>query len=759
MLIILALALIAGGAWLAAVGGSLYYLLDGIALLVSGVLLVARRRAGLHLYALALLATLVWALAEAGLDGWALAPRLGLWLLLGLGLLTPWPVRALADGRWPRSALPLACTVAVAGLVLLVGLTHDPARIEGRLAPASASASAPAVPAGEWPAYGRTGAGLRYSPLTSITPANVHRLAPLWRYHAQALRDPAQPRAGAFEATPLKVGDSLYLCTPDHRALALNADTGALRWSFDPRIADQDRQGRTCRGLTYVPPPTAGGRADSACRARLILPTGDARLIALDPVTGHRCPGFGIRGEVDLWANMPGRNTGVYFPSSPPALIDGKLIVGGLVSGPAQQILPAGVVRAYDAYDGHLLWNWDPAEPRHTAPLAEGRFYHPNTPNSWSVASVDPALGLVYLPTGTPVPDEWGGNRHPIAEPFSAAIVALDVDTGQVRWHFQTVHHDLWDMDVPAQPSLVDLDIGGRRVPALVAPTKQGGIYVLDRRTGQPLLPVRELPAPTASADQRVAPTQPASALSFNPPLLTEADMWGATPFDQLYCRLRFRQLDYRGRYTPPSERGSLIYPGYFGVFNWGALAVDPVRQVAFTSPGRLAFISRLAPSPAALSLSEPTIPLTLQKDPFLSPLGLPCQEPPWGLVAGVDLRSGKVIWQRRNGTVRDSSPLPLPFTMGVPDLGGPILTAGGVAFMSGTLDQYLRAIDVSSGAELGRWRLPAGGQATPITYLDSQGRQIVLVVAGGNQPLGSRTGNTILAFALSPETPTPASP
>ena len=637
--------------------------------------------------------------------------------------------------------MPLAVTVALSGVLLLASLPRDPVRLDGEL-DLSAVGSA-AGSSEQWPAYGHDGHGQRYSPLTGITAANVHRLEPLWRYDAGPLRDPQRRHGGAFEATPLKIGDSLYFCTPDHRAVALDADTGALRWHFDPRTPPARSQGVTCRGLTYVP-------AGDDRPARLVLPTSDARLIALDAATGKPSKGFGRNGEIDLWANMPGRANGTYYATSPPALARGKLIVGGLVNGPPTRVLPAGVVRAYDAASGRLVWNWDPARPEHTAPIADRRFYQPNTPNHWSVASVDDRLGLVYLPMGTSVPDEWGGNRPAASEPYSSAIVALDADTGRVRWSFQGVHHDLWDMDMPAQPSLLDLNIGGHRVPALVAPTKQGDLYVLDRRSGRPLLPVRELAAPIGAPGQRVAPSQPASGLSFNPPLLREADMWGATPLDQLYCRLRFRQLDYRGRYTPPGERGTLVYPGYFGVFNWGGIAVDPIHQVAFTTPSRLAFVSRLAPASAnPLDGASRAIPLTVEKGPFLSLLGLPCQAPPWGLVAGVDLRSGETVWQRRNGTVRDSSPLPLALPLGVPDLGGPIITAGGVAFMSGTLDQYLRAIDLENGAELGRWRLPAGGQATPITYLDSHGRQIVLVVAGGNQPLGSRTGNTLIAFAL----------
>jgi quinoprotein glucose dehydrogenase len=328
------------------------------------------------------------------------------------------------------------------------------------------------------------------------------------------------------------------------------------------------------------------------------------------------------------------------------------------------------------------------------------------------------------------------------------------------------VHHDLWDYDVPSQPTLIDLTIDGARVPALVQPTKQGDLFVLDRRTGKPLLPVTEVPAPQGAAEgDRTAPTQPVSSLTFAPEKLQERDMWGATMFDQLACRITFRQLRYEGRFTPPSTGGTLVHPGNFGVFNWGGIAVDPVRQVAFTTPAYLAFTSQLVPRPDDTALmvqgdNQPKddlpalnenfgAPFAVKMGAFTSPLGLPCQAPPWGYVAGVDLVSGEVVWQHRNGTVRDLAPVPLPFKMGVPSLGGPLITQGGVAFLSGTLDDYLRAYDLSTGETLWQSRLPAGGQATPMSYLGRDGRQYVVVAAGGHGSLGTKAGDSVIAYAL----------
>ena len=496
------------------------------------------------------------------------------------------------------------------------------------------------------------------------------------------------------------------------------------------------------------------------------MPTSDGRLIALNPDTGAVCTRFGRQGELDLWANMPNPKLGAYYSTSPGVLTRRLIIVGGTVLDNVSTKEQSGVIRAYDIDTGTLVWNWDSGNPQATAPIAPGQIYTVNSPNSWSVSSVDEALGMVYVPLGNQPPDQWGGNRSASVEKYSSAVVALDLATGKVRWHFQTVRHDLWDYDVPAQPSLVDLSLNGVNVAALVQATKQGEIFVLNRQTGAPVLPVTDVPAPQGAAPgDFTAPNQPRSALSFDPPPLAGRDMWGATMFDQLYCRIAFQRLRYEGRYTPPSTQGSLVYPGNFGVFNWGGIAVDPKRQMAFTTPTYLAFVSQLVPRRDDTSLmvqgderpqgSLPSLnenfgaPFAVKLSAFTSPLGIPCQQPPWGYVAGADLTTGKVLWQHKNGTVRDQSPIPVPFKMGVPNLGGPIMTAGGVAFLSGTLDYYVRAYDVSNGKQLWQSRLPAGGQATPMTYAGQDGRQYLLVVAGGHGSLGTKAGDHVLAYAL----------
>ena len=771
------------GGWLLVLGGSLYYLLAGIGLAVVGALLLRKAPEALWLYALLVAATLIWALWEAGLDWWPLAARMDVWFVLGVLLITPWVLRGLG-GRtrasrvspWRGGGLALAGTLGAFALVAVMSWFYDPHTIEGSLQgrPSSAGAATtdPTVPPAEWHAYGRTGYGQRYSPLDQLTPANVGKLDVAWQMRTGDMRgQPGDPEETTFEVTPLKIGNRLILCTPHQHVLSLDATTGAEIWRYDPKIPIEGKlalQHLTCRGLSYQPPtPAATQAAVSACPGKLFMPLADGRLLALNPETGAPCTTFGGgTGQIDLWANMPNRRPGAYYSTSPVVVTRKLVIVGGTVLDNVSANEQSGVIRAFDVDTGALVWNWDSAKPEATAPIAPEATFTASSPNSWSISSVDEALGLVYVPMGNQPPDQWGGRRSEAVERYSSAVVALELATGRVRWSFQTVHHDLWDYDVPAQPTLVDLVIGGTAVPALVQPTKQGELFLLDRRTGTPVFPVSERPAPQgAAAGDQAAATQPRSALSFDPPALSGRDMWGTTMFDQLYCRIAFRRLRYEGRFTPPSTQGTLVYPGNFGVFNWGGIAVDPVHRTAFTTPAYLAFTSQLVPRTDDSSLlvqgkkrpkgSLPALnenfgaPFAIKLAAFVSPLGIPCQAPPWGYVAGVDLDQGKVVWRHRNGTVRDLAPVPLPFKMGVPNLGGPIVTAGGVAFLSGTLDYYVRAYDLSDGRELWRSRLPAGGQATPMTYSGADGRQYLLVVAGGHGSLGTQAGDHVIAYAL----------
>jgi quinoprotein glucose dehydrogenase len=758
-----------GGGRLAVLGGSLYYLIAGLALLVSGGLLLARRREGLWLFAAVVLGTLVWAIAEVGLDWWPLAARGDLIFLVALWLLTPWVARSLgpanAQAHWAVTAGPLAGVMICATVVGLVSLAAGPSHAtSGRLPAASTTMPRDyaGVPDDDWRAWGRDWTGDRWSPLTQLTPANVGQLKVAWTFRTGDIPGPNDPSESTFELTPLKVGDRLFLCTPHDIAIALDAETGQPIWRYDPKLVEYARtlQHLTCRGLSYHEDPAA---ADAPCAQRLFLPTADARLIALDARTGTPCPGFGRNGAVNLWAGMPQVQPGFYYSTAPPVVTKDLVIVAGENTDNFSTAEPSGVIRAYDVRTGALVWNWDSKNPDETAPLKPGQSYSRNSPNSWNVGAADEALGLVYWPMGNETPDQFGGYRTNPSERFNSAIVALDIATGKLRWVYQTVHHDLWDMDIGGQPSLVDLPSADGVVPALVASTKRGDLYVLDRRTGAPITPAPERPVPQGAAPgDRTSPTQPFSALTFLPPPLTEARMWGATVFDQLWCRIRFRSMRYEGIFTPPSVQGTLVYPGNFGVFDWGGIAVDPARRVAFANPDYFAFVSKLTPRPvnrrpviggsSREDAGNPMFgtPYSVDLHPFRSPLGLPCQAPPWGAVAGVDLAGARIAWSHPNGTVRDVAPVPLPLRMGVPSLGGPIVTAGGLAFLSGTLDQYLRAYDLTTGRELWRGRLPAGAQATPMTYrARASGRQFVVVAAGGHGTLGTKRGDYVIAYAL----------
>jgi len=767
-----------GGGYLAMLGGSWYYLLAGIGLLGVAGLLFARRRAAIWLYAVLLLATLGWTLYEVSFDWWQLAPRIDLWCILGLWLILPFINRYVGHRLvWRDGASGLLGLGLLAGaLIAGYSLTQDYHSITGEFSDAQMQGMNPDGQAGrvasEWKAYGGSDRGDRYSTADLITPDNVGKLKKAWEFHTGDLSGEGDPGEITYQVTPLKVGDNLFICTPHSIAIAVDADSGEERWRFDPSINRDAEyyQHMTCRGLAfhdataYGPAATAPSEQPVArCARRLFLPTNDGTLVALDVEDGKPCESFGNAGVVDLKAGLGEDALGVYLPTSPPVVTEKLVIVGGSITDNGAVDSPGGVIHAYDVRSGELVWNFDPGNTDATEPLAPGETYVRSTPNSWTIATADESLGLVYIPTGNQTPDQWAQPRTPESERFTDTLVALDLATGQVRWEFQTVHHDLWDRDLPSQPTLVDIDGPQGQVPAIIQPTKRGDLYILDRRTGEPIVPVEEMPVPQGTGyGEFTAPTQPASAVSYAPQEpLRERDMWGGTPLDQMMCRIQFRKLRYEGDFTPPSEQGSLIYPGNVGTFNWPSVAVDPSRQLLFGAPNYLAFVSTMVKR-SAVAPDERTgggetglqpnlgAPYMVRLEPFMSVIGLPCQTPPWGFVTALDLRSMKKVWMHKNGTSRDSAPLGIPLPVGTPALGGPIVTAGGVAFMSGTLDYYLRAYDLQNGKELWKGRLPAGGQATPMTYVSEKtGKQYVVQMAGGHGSFGTKLGDSLIAWTL----------
>src|SRR4029079_8541555 len=557
------------GAYLAALGGSLYYVLAGIGLLATAVLLFRRNAAALIVYAVVLAGALIWAIAEAGLDFWQLSPRGNLIMPIAVLLLLPWLTRALrpAASAIRGAGIALSAAPAASVAVLVAALFQNPHDQQGQLPGARATAVSYAAAPGDWPAYAGTWAGLKWSPLSQITPANANQLKAAWHIHTGDVKEPSDPGEVTYEMTPIKVGDLLYLCTPHDSVIAVDPVSGQTRWRFDPKVSVQGTQHMSCRGVSYWDSAAAPGAPPMAprapdCSTRIFVATNDARLIALDALSGRPCGDFGANGTVNLTPQYPGYTEGWYQFTSAPLIARGLVVLAGSIYDNMSVRMPSGVVRAVDAKTGKLVWNFDPGNPDSTAPLAQGQHYSLSSPNSWSTSAADDKLGMIYIPFGMGAVDQYGAKRPPTTEKFASSIVALDSATGQLKWVFQTVHHDLWDMDVPAQPALVDLPIGGQMVPALVQSTKTGNIFVLDRRTGKPLIPVEERPVPGGPAPgDWVAPTQPFSHPSFMPlHPVRERDMWGATMLDQLTCRIAFRRMRYDGPFTPPSLQGTLVY-------------------------------------------------------------------------------------------------------------------------------------------------------------------------------------------------------
>ncbi len=615
---------------------------------------------------------------------------------------------------------------------------------------------------GEWHHYGNDLGGMRYSPLDQITPANVSGLKQAWVYRT----NPGETLKTHLQVTPLMVGDMLYVCTATNQVIALDAETGAQRWRWEPPPPNDRR--RTCRGVTYYKVPDGVG----ACAERIFGTTARAQLVALDARTGKPCAGFGDGGMVDLKTGMGEVKPNYYYVTSAPVIIRGRVVMGGWVADNQHVDEPPGVIRAYDARTGAFSWAFDPGRPEYHGEPLPGETYTLGTPNSWAPMSADEALGLVYAPMGNATPDYFGAHRTPESEKFTSAVLALDAGTGALRWLYRTVHHDIWDYDLASQPTLVDLQIGGQPVPALIQPTKRGQIFVLDRRTGRALKPIEERKVPQRPAPgEWLSPTQPFSAgmPDFSGPELTEKSMWGLTPFDQLWCRIKFRQARYDGTMTPPGTKPTITNPGYLGGIDWGGVSVDPVRQIMIVNWSRMPNYTRLIPraeadrmglKPGADGLvpgkpqAQAGTPYAAKTGAFLSPLGVPCINPPYASLTAVDLSTGKVIWSEPLGTARDNGPwgIPsmLPLTMGVPAIGGSFTTRSGLVFIGASMERTLRAVDQKTGELLWKARLPVGGHATPMTYISpASGRQFVVIAAGGHQALQSPFGDYIIAYAL----------
>ncbi|MDO7842671.1 membrane-bound PQQ-dependent dehydrogenase, glucose/quinate/shikimate family [Sphingomonas immobilis] len=773
-----------GGAWLAVLGGSLYYLVVGIAMLAAGVQLMRSRMIGAYVYIGVVAVTVPWAFVDAHSNlVWALVPRIVAPIVLLIATFLVMPTLTRAPNRWKLAGGGVAAVIAATAVLFTVLGSQDstvaalPAQNSIGMGDPSGTATG-----ADWPAYGGTGAARRYSPLTQIDAGNVGQLQQVWLSHTGDM--PATPAAAKMygaETTPLKIGDALYLCSAKNIMISLDAATGKERWRFDPKVADEwIPYTAACRGVSYYKNPVA--KPGDACAERVIEGTLDARLVAVDVKDGKPCADFGANGQVDAKIGMGKVFPGLVSINSPPVIIRGIAVTGHQTTDGQERWEPSGVIQGFDAVTGKLRFAWDMKHPEWNGYPPAGQEWSRGTPNMWTIASGDEQLGLVYLPMGNSTVDYWSTLRSPIENSFGTSIVALDVTTGKPRWKFQAVKNDVWDYDFGSQPSLIDY----KGTPALLVASKQGDMYVLDRATGRPLTPVGTIKAPGGGIEpgQR-SPTQIVSlwqTLRKDP--LTESDMWGMSPIDQMICRINFRRASYKGFFTPPEvDRHSIEYPGYNGGSDWGSLAVDPARGVIVANYNDMPNYNRLVPrvqadkqgwftreqkaamlkdgkqvkvEAGAEGAGDPQAGTPYAIDvnagwqmPFT---GMLCKQPPYGGIRAIDIATGKTIWDRPFGSARKNGPfgIPsyLPFTIGTPNNGGSVVTAGGVIFVAAATDDLFKAIDIKTGKILWQVALPAGGQATPMVY-EQNGREYVVLMTGGHHFMKTPIGDQVIAWAL----------
>jgi len=771
-----------GGIDLGMAGGSWYYLIAGILLVISSFLLWLNRRSGALVFAVYFIGTLIWTMYESGLNIWGWLPRTGLPAILALWLVLCLP--RLGAGM-SRKLSGILSTLLVICFAIAIYAVCGPQFVYNSSEP---SPEQPLVktpqttttqPDSDWRDYGRDSNATRFSPLRQITPTNIDRLKVAWTYHTGDLPPKGKPNLWAPENTPIKVGNGLYLCTARDNIVRLDPATGKKRWQWDAQLPFSSIPGTAaCRGVTFYTSNVVP--KGQMCHTRILVATQDERLAEVDAETGQPCAQFGRNGQVTIANGLGIPVPGWVSMNTAMPIVNGIIVTNQKVLDNQQRWAPSGVIRGFDAETGKFRWAWDVNHPHDHGEPPKGRTYSLGTPNSWTTMTADPGLDLVYVPTGNSAADYFSAKRDPNENAVSTSIVALDARTGEKRWVFQTVHKDVWDYDMGSQPTLMDYPgPHGSSIPAILIPTKLGQNFVLDRRTGKPLSKVTEKEAPASViADDTRASTQP---YSVDMPVfrafrkLTEAHMWGLTPIDQMMCRIMYRHSDYKGDFTPPSLKHPwLQYPSYNGGSDWGSIAYDPQTGIMVGNWNNMVFRNQLvtrahADQEKVYSIADPRYkasagkaegtaaqaqtPYGVNINPFYSPTGMLCEQPPYGMITAVNMHTQKVLWQRALGSGQYNGPFGIPTHMpvnlGVPNNGGPIITAGGLVFVGATTDHEIRAFNLHTGKQVWHYTLPTGAQATPMTY-SVNGEQFVVITAGGHHGMGTPAGDSVIAFKLS---------